>query len=172
MPPGNSSGHHCGLHSSLPLPQHAIFRQFSVPFLPEPSFIRDTKNISSQETKAEAMFPKLLAALKLKNTYMVQKISGTKEAKEAQQQDEEAGQESCSWGSCSRSCKEGATQRFVIERCQVAGKHTQTHTAGVLKKEMLHWQKIIETNNNTIKKKKVSTLVCSLLQRISYWGTY
>lgn len=129
--------------SPTPLPLHAIFRQFSVPFLPEPSFIRDTKNISSQETKAEAMFPKLLAALKLKNTYMVQKISGTKEAKEAQQQDEEAGQ-SCSWGSCSRSCKEGATQRFVIERCQVAGKHTQTHTAGVLKKEMLHWQKIIE----------------------------
>lgn len=149
MPPGNSSGHHCGLHSSFPspLPLHAIFRQFSVPFLPEPSFIRDTKNISSQETKAEAMFPKLLAALKLKNTYMVQKISGTKEAKEAQQQDEEAGQ-SCSWGSCSRSCKEGATQRFVIERCQVAGKHTQTHTAGVLKGDAA----LAENNRNIILK--------------------
>lgn len=93
--------------SPTPLPLHAIFRQFSVPFLPEPSFIRDTKNISSQETKAEAMFPKLLAALKLKNTYMVQKISGTKEAKEAQQQED------------SRAVEEAAAE--VARREQLSG---------------------------------------------------
>jgi len=87
------------------------------------------------EAEAEAMCPKLLVVLKLKNTHMQKKYQPLKKEEEEAVQDEGAGQ-SGGKGSWRRICQEGATQRFVIERCQVAGKHTPTHSWSAEKEEL------------------------------------